>query len=75
MSDMRRGGYVFQKTKQCRKCSYLVYMFQTPRHREGPFVKTPRGHFVSHFAVCLDARHRYAETTYPGQGELFPVTP
>jgi hypothetical protein len=72
MADMLRGGYVFLQTKPCRKCDNLVYMFRTPRRREGPFVKTPRGRFVSHFAVCEASRIRRTEATSRGQGELFP---
>jgi hypothetical protein len=75
MADMLRGGYVFLQTKQCRKCGNLVHMFRTPRACEAPFVKTPRGRFVSHFAVCPAARISHKEATCPGQGELFPVTP
>jgi len=75
MADMLRGGYVFQQTKKCRDCGNLVYMFRTPRAREGPFVKTPRGRFVSHFAVCRDARIRHKEATCAGQGELFRRDP
>ncbi len=71
MTDMILGGYVFLQTKRCRDCSDLIYMFRTPRGRKGPFVKTPRGRFVSHFAVCTAARTRHAEATCSGQGELF----
>jgi hypothetical protein len=74
MPDMLRGGYVFLRTKRCRDCGALVWMFRTPRARNGPYVKTPRGRFVSHFAVCPAAmRIRHAEATAgTGQGELFP---
>lgn len=71
MTDMILGGYVFLQTKKCRECGNLVYMFRTPRARKGPFVKTPRGRFVSHFAVCTAARTRHEESTCAGQGELF----
>ncbi len=72
MDDMLRGGYVFLQTKKCRDCGELVYMFRTPRSRKGPFVKTPRGRFVSHFAVCPAARAWHAAASCTGQGELFP---
>jgi hypothetical protein len=72
MADMLRGGYTFQQTTQCRDCRRLVYWFRTPRRREGPFVKTPRGGFVSHFAVCSAVRIRAARISSPGQRELFP---
>jgi hypothetical protein len=72
MADMLRGGYVFLQTKQCRDCGELVWTFRTPRARKGPFVKTPRGRFVSHFAVCPALRIRHAaEASSTGQGELF----
>jgi hypothetical protein len=73
MTDMIVGGYTFLQTKRCRECSNLVYVFRTPRGRKGPFVKTPRGRFVSHFAVCAPARIQHAEATHAGQGqgELF----
>jgi hypothetical protein len=74
MADMLRGGYVFLKTTRCRDCDNPVYMFRTPRARTGPFVKTPIGRFVSHFAVCPALRIRRAEATSVGQGELFPVS-
>ncbi len=73
MSDMLRGGYKFQQTKVCGDCGRLVYWFRTPTRREGPFVKNPRGRFVSHFAVCAAVRARHAEASFPGQGELFPT--
>jgi hypothetical protein len=75
MTDMLVGGYVFLQTKRCRDCSELIYMFRTPRGRKGPFTKTPRGRFVSHFAVCQAARTRHAEATCAGQGELFRNDP
>jgi hypothetical protein len=71
MADMLRGGYVFLQTKECRDCSALIYMFRTPKKRTAPFVKTPRGRFVSHFAVCPAARKRDAKVSHLGQGELF----
>jgi hypothetical protein len=73
MADMIRGGYVFLRTKQCRDCGELVWMFRTPRASIGPFVKTARGRFVSHFAICQATRIRYAEASAAGQGELFPT--
>jgi hypothetical protein len=74
MTDMMRGGYVFLNSKPCRDCGELVYMFRTPRRRIAPFVKTARGRFVSHFAICQVARFRYAEASgAAGQGELFPT--
>lgn len=75
MIDMILGGYVFLQTKKCRDCGNLVYMFRTPRGRKGPFVKTPRGRFVSHFAVCTVSRIQHAEATCTGQGELFQTNP
>lgn len=75
MTDMILGGYVFLQTKRCRDCDNLVYMFRTPKARKGPFVKTPRGRFVSHFAVCTEARVRHDEATCAGQGELFRSDP
>jgi hypothetical protein len=74
MADMLRGGYVFLETKPCRDCGELVWLFRTPRARKAPFVKTARGRFVSHFAVCQATRIRYAEASGAGQGELFPLT-
>jgi hypothetical protein len=74
MADMLRGGYVFLETKQCRDCGELVWLFRTPRARKAPFVKTARGRFVSHFAICPATRIRYAEASgAAGQGELFPT--
>jgi hypothetical protein len=73
MADMLRGGYVFLQTQDGPDCRRLVYLFRTPRRRSvGPFVKTPRGGFVSHFAVCEAVRIRAARISSPGQGELFP---
>ena len=73
MPDMLRGGYVFLQTKRCRDCRELIWWFRTPRAHKGPYVKTPRGRFVSHFAVCPAMRIRRAEATAgTGQGELFP---
>ena len=72
MNDMLRGGYVFLQTKTCRDCRMLVYTFRTPRARRAPFVKTPMDRFVSHFALCPAARIQHADTSNPGQGELFP---
>jgi hypothetical protein len=75
MADMLRGGYVFLQTKECRDCGELIYLFRTPRRRTGPFVKTSRGRFVSHFAVCPALRSLHvARAPGAGQGELFPVT-
>jgi len=74
MADMLRGGYVFLQTRQCGDCGELVYLFRTPRARKAPFVKTPRGRFISHFAVCPALRVRHAETSSAGQGELFPLS-
>lgn len=72
MGDMLRGGYVFLQTQDCGDCRRLVYLFRTPRRRSvGPFVKTPRGLFVSHFAVCAPTRSRHAAVSCPGQFELF----
>lgn len=71
MADLLIGGYVFLETKRCRDCGEVIYMFRTPRGRKGPFVKTARGRFVSHFAICQAAQVRYAEATCAGQGELF----
>jgi hypothetical protein len=73
MADMLLGGYVFLKTSRCRDCDARVYWFRTPRARQGPFVKTPKGRFTSHFAVCPALRVRYAEASSTGQGELFPI--
>jgi hypothetical protein len=75
MLDMIVGGYVFLQTKRCRDCGDLVYTFRTPRKRKAPFVKTPRGRFVSHFAVCTAARTWHEEATCAGQGELFRSDP
>jgi hypothetical protein len=76
MADMVRGGYTFLQTKECRDCGELIYLFRTPRGRIGPFVKTSRGRFVSHFAVCpaLRSLHAARASGAAGQGELFPVT-
>jgi hypothetical protein len=74
MADMLRGGYFFLESKQCRHCGELVWLFRTPRARKAPFVKTARGRFVSHFAICQVARLRYVEASgAAGQGELFPA--
>ena len=74
-TDMIVGGYVFLQTKRCRDCDELIYMFRTPKGRKAPFVKTPRGRFVSHFAVCPAARISRAQAFDTGQGELFRLDP
>jgi hypothetical protein len=71
MADMFRGGYVFLRTKECADCGELMHFFRTPKGRKAPFVKTPRGRMVSHFAVCHAARDRQTEVTK--QIELFPA--
>jgi hypothetical protein len=72
-ADMLRAGYVFLATKDCANCHELIHFFRTPRGKRAPFVKTPRGRFVSHFFTCASPKvHHQEERKSAPQLELFP---